>query len=421
METKILVFIVIGLVVGSGLGYMGNIIVTEPKINALNQKITNLETNVTSLNEKNNALTGQYSNLQNEHQNLEKTYSTLQSSYNGLNSQYTALNQQNNQLKTNYDALLTSYQKLLAAVPMVPEAFTGKATVKTCSWTYGGQSWSISLSIPYSLYDYYKKMPRAPTSDYSVYVTHPYDDEYMRTIIEKFNIIAITKGYSEAEKVNLVVAFIQSLPYTSDEVTTGFDEYPRYPIETLYDDGGDCEDTSIIAAALLHTMNYDIVLLSLPGHMAVGVYLPGTYGSYYQNNGKNYFYLETTGEGWKIGQLPNEFKGVGAYLYELKAIPVLTHEWTAKWLGGNLVLNVTVTNVGSATANGYFVEAGLDAGGDKWRDVKSSDPFDLAIGKKVSIILTLTPSKGYYTRLIVEIVHPDGYHVDESFSDWFST
>ena len=60
METKILVFIVIGLVVGSGLGYMGDIVVTEPKINSLNQKITNFETNVTSLNEKNNALAGQY-------------------------------------------------------------------------------------------------------------------------------------------------------------------------------------------------------------------------------------------------------------------------------------------------------------------------------------------------------------------------
>ena len=51
METKILVFIVIGLVVGSGLGYMGDIVVTEPKINSLNQKITNLETNVTSARE----------------------------------------------------------------------------------------------------------------------------------------------------------------------------------------------------------------------------------------------------------------------------------------------------------------------------------------------------------------------------------
>jgi hypothetical protein len=70
-------------------------------------------------------------------------------------------------------------------------------------------------------------------------------------------------------------------------------------------------------------MNYDVILIAPPSHMAVGVYLLGTYDYYWQKNGKNYFYLETTGEGWRIRQLPSEYIGVSAYLYELKAIPVL--------------------------------------------------------------------------------------------------
>ena len=40
------------------------------------------------------------------------------------------------------------------------------------------------------------------------------------------------------EKVNLVITFVQSLPYTSDSVTTAFDEYPQYPMETLVEYGG---------------------------------------------------------------------------------------------------------------------------------------------------------------------------------------
>jgi hypothetical protein len=67
------------------------------------------------------------------------------------------------------------------------------------------------------------------------------------------------------------------LEYTSDLVTEGYDEYPRYPIETLVDKGGDCEDTAILAASIIRGMGYGVVLLVFPktadspGHCAVGV------------------------------------------------------------------------------------------------------------------------------------------------------
>ena len=87
------------------------------------------------------------------------------------------------------------------------------------------------MKIPLSLCEYYQKLPRAPTRNYSVYVTHPLDDLYLEQLVEKIKKTAQQEGYTEHQTVEFAAAFIQSLPYTVDSVTTPYDEYPRYPIE----------------------------------------------------------------------------------------------------------------------------------------------------------------------------------------------
>lgn len=82
-------------------------------------------------------------------------------------------------------------------------------------------------------------------------------------------------------------------------------------------DGGDCEDKSILLAAILRAMGHRIALHfeGNPGHMAVGVECPDCWGSYYQKDGDRYFYLESTDFGWSIGEIPPEFQGKGALVY----------------------------------------------------------------------------------------------------------
>jgi len=276
------------------------------------------------------------------------------------------------------------------------------------------------LSIPESYYQYYQEMDRIPTADYSVYVTHPYDDEYINSMIQKFNFIALERGYSEEEKINLVISFVQSLPYTSDSVTTPYDEYPRYPLETLVDNGGDCEDTSILTASLLKSMNYDIILIAPPGHMAVGVYIDSV-GSYWEYDGKKYFYLETTNVGWEIGEIPDDYESASAYLYELVPIQICTHDWIAKWKGSKIEIIVTVKNEGTAMALDISVYAAFDAGeGYVWNQETSSS-FDLNMGNSVEITLMLDPPYNKYTRLVIGIADSEGYSIDRSYSDWFDT
>jgi len=62
------------------------------------------------------------------------------------------------------------------------------------------------------------------------------------------------------------------------------EEDPKFPIETLWEGGGDCEDKAILAAALLKALGYDVVFVTYPyyftGHAMLGVAVPLSKGCY---------------------------------------------------------------------------------------------------------------------------------------------
>jgi ribosomal protein L40E len=127
-------------------------------------------------------------------------------------------------------------------------------------------------------------------------------------------------GYNDYDKASFVLAFVQHLPYMSDLATTGYDEYPRFPIETLVDNGGDCEDVAVLFASLMLIMGYGVVYINPPNHYAVGILgdnLKGTYWTYPKDSNQTYYYCETTGVNFKIGQLPQEFSGKKVHIYPI--------------------------------------------------------------------------------------------------------
>ena len=200
-------------------------------------------------------------------------------------------------------------------------SYSNSYITRTYTWTYKRDVNTITLQIPEGHYNYYKS--RSHTRNYSSYALSDYDQQLLSSMIDGFKQQAEKNGYSEYDNVMNVISFVQSLPYTSDNVTTGYDEYPRFPIETLVDGGGDCEDSAILVAALLSEMNYGTVLIILPGHMALGVKGSDTLpGSYFIYNNTRYYYVETTSSGWGIGDLPSEYEGVSARLYPM--IPITT-------------------------------------------------------------------------------------------------
>jgi hypothetical protein len=141
-------------------------------------------------------------------------------------------------------------------------------------------------------------------SSYGQYAISSQDKPYLDALLKKLKESGANKGYTDADNVMNVIALVQSLPYFKDAAI----DYPRYPIETLVDNGGDCEDTAILTAAMLREMGYGVVLINPPGHMAVGVKCSSCSGTSYTYEGAKYYYLETTVTNYKIGQIPDEYR-----------------------------------------------------------------------------------------------------------------
>lgn len=295
---------------------------------------------------------------------------------------------------------------------------TGEVIIRDYDWSYDRRPWSLNLQIPKELYLYYWSIERAQTPDYSVYATNPKDDQYTQSLADSLRDEALKRGFDAEEEVGFAASFVQSLRYMEED-----EEYPRYPVETLVDGGGDCEDTSILAAALLQAMGYDVVLLNFSattpdgaGHMAVGVSLPPVPGGYsYDFEGKDYYYLETTTVS-EVGDIPSEYRTVEPVILEVAPKPILRlskFEWTiiSRWLREDkLALEVEVTNWGTADAEGLHVRAffeGHEAG------AATSETFDLDYGYRVfpvSVGDIVMPSGG--GTLCVELFDDD-IKVDE--------
>ena len=119
---------------------------------------------------------------------------------------------------------------------------------------------------------------------------------------------------SDYDLAQFVLSFCQGIPYTKDsppeQFLIGFDEYPKYPVETLLDNAGDCEDKSILAAVLLKELGYDTAVILYLGHVAIGVNIPNLNSDdkYYQYGNIKYYFAETTATGWKIGEIPQELE-----------------------------------------------------------------------------------------------------------------
>lgn len=191
---------------------------------------------------------------------------------------------------------------------------------KTFAWDYKGNHWTWNLSIPKALYEAYKAVPdytrtRNGPAGYGYLTTT--EDYYIRVLAMKLNETTNNQNYNSFDKVSFILAFVQSLPYASDTVTTSYDEYPRFPIETLVDDGGDCEDTSILFATITLILGYGTIYINPSGHYAVGVLGNNLHGTYWTFQNKTYYYCETTGNGFTIGQLPDEFATANANLYAI--------------------------------------------------------------------------------------------------------
>ena len=122
---------------------------------------------------------------------------------------------------------------------------------------------------------------------------------------------------SELERMQFILDFVQmpNIKYEYDEKCDEIGnptDYARFPDETLFDGRGDCDCKAALAAVMFREAGYKTAYLVTPSHAAVAVAFKSKSASelvdmagqsVVTKDGYMYFFCETTGDGFKIGDL----------------------------------------------------------------------------------------------------------------------
>lgn len=295
--------------------------------------------------------------------------------------------------------------------------------VKDYTWRYKGLSRRLRIPYPEFLFDYYSGIERIKDEDYGVYVFDPYDTDYIEIVVDQLML-----GFpeeSDVDKINFAASFVQNLEYKFDSETNESFEYPRFPVETVFngEGGGDCEDLSILCACILDHMGYDVALLRLPDHMAVGVHLDEDDLPGYDYYTGNYYFLETT-SAVSCGPIPEDYKSPSELtIYPISSRPLLLHSWknnaltifTNTEIGDFVKVKLIVENLGAETAENILVEGFFITQVGLVPKAESEIISFLKPGMKKEIILTVDIPLGVTTWFKTRI-YLEGKVVDEKES-----
>lgn len=195
---------------------------------------------------------------------------------------------------------------------------------ETYTWTYGGNTYTVSIDYEYSEYEAAAEgtsvSQRQYTTTFDVIKNFLVVDDTVAELQTNLAAAYVSATGDTADGqayAEYLLAFVQiCFEYYDDAYTYGYEEYFAYSIETIYNGGGDCEDTSILLTCLYLAAGYDAGVFVVYGHVFSAIsldeYTAGSTDSTrysvaqfsYTYNGKTYYGCETTtssntyGIGW---------------------------------------------------------------------------------------------------------------------------
>ncbi len=195
---------------------------------------------------------------------------------------------------------------------------------------------SIEEPIDKEEYEYYSSLPRYESEGalYGYYVKEEKNRETVKEIVNDLLEKYTDKGAAEYKRFSVIASFVHNIPYKYDSELYGTENYGAYPVETLYNNAGDCEDHAILMAAMLRELGYKCALVyyaiptreaekiyrlnestetgELTAHMLVAVQDKyGIFsGDYFDIDGEKYYLFETVSPHSK----PGFVKGIYRYI-----------------------------------------------------------------------------------------------------------
>jgi len=229
--------------------------------------------------------------------------------------------QKNNELVTENNDLNGTYQTFRSDVFKSVEVNRTPVTIVYYT-NFSNNEQIITLSVPYEKYNsttysnhrIWNNETLEPAKDY---ITNN------ETIVSQIVETVINQTRSEEELANALLDFVQD-----KQNGLSIRYYPtrelKYPIETLVEMGGDCDTHAILYATLMKAARFKVLLLYSnekiddQHHVAIAVHLekppqnsqPDIEDSVFTYNGEEYYYAETTGWGWRVGDLPSKFQNL---------------------------------------------------------------------------------------------------------------
>jgi len=136
---------------------------------------------------------------------------------------------------------------------------------------------------------------------FPAFITEPHQQAFYDSLLAAFRSIRDQRGLDADRYAEMLTAYVQSITYRVDPD----DLSPKFPVETFVESAGDCDDKTLLLAALLAREGYDVAVLMFEPeqHVALGIRADGIT---YDDTG--YAYVETTVPGY-IGQVPESLEG----------------------------------------------------------------------------------------------------------------
>jgi len=143
-------------------------------------------------------------------------------------------------------------------------------------------------------------------------IEDPAQNDLFIDLLGRFHEIRKEQNLTDDEYVDLLVAYAQSIDYHAT------DNPAKYPVETVYEAEGDCDDKSLLLAGLLSREGYRVALLLFEKdhHMVVGI---GSDDNLYQNTG--YSFVEIMDYSF-VGIPVNKLRGAKKMYSDAIVIPI---------------------------------------------------------------------------------------------------
>ena len=176
----------------------------------------------------------------------------------------------------------------------------GRVATSSLEFPFQKRSVLVSVSVPQGLYEAAAEADKRAvllgewgenddwtTGYYLSFLTDPKMKQVYSATADALKRSASETAGSSDEYAELLSVYVQSLTYDTRPDEAG----PKFPVETIIEKAGDCDDKSILLAGLLSQEGYNVSLFFFPddSHMAVGIATdePG-----FRDSG--YLFVETT-------------------------------------------------------------------------------------------------------------------------------